>query len=75
MLEYYDVSEVDLCCGSEVLLPCGVQMQAATVIGKSRDNSGRVIGHYDSSLILSSRVHNVMLLDVAIQQYAANIIA
>ena len=75
MLEHDDISEVDLLNGAEVLLPKGIHMQAATVLGRSKDNFGRLIGNYDSNPILDSRVYDVMFPDGTIHQYAANIIA
>ena len=73
--EQDEINDLDLYVGAEVLLPHGVNMQAATVIGRARDGRGNPIGQYDSNPILDSRVYDVMFPDGAIQQYASNIIA
>ena len=62
--------------GMEVLLPQnGQHMQAARVVGLSKDSDGNEIGKSNMNPVLDSRVYDVMFPDGAVARYAANILA
>lgn len=65
----------DVLIHAEVLLPQGEKIKSAKVIGRSKDDDGKVLGTYDSNPLLNSIVYDVEFPDGAIKQYAANIIA
>ena len=53
----------------------GEHMQAARVIGQSRDKEGKTIRTFNQNPILNMKVYNVMFPDGSVSQYAANIIS
>ena len=71
-----DIPDYDLFLNAEVLLPQdGEYLQAARVIGRSKDEDGMPVGLYNSNPILNTRVYDVEFPDGGIRQYSANIIA
>ena len=76
MPEADDLSEYDVYIDAKVMLPKdGEHMQAARVIGQSRDKEGKTIGTFNQNPILNTKVYDVMFPDGSVSQYAANIIA
>ena len=76
MPEADDISEYNVYIDAEVMLPKdGEYMQAARVIGQSRDKEGKTIGTFNQNAILNTKVYDVMFPDGSVSQYAANIIA
>ena len=76
MPELDSISDYDRFIESEVLLPKnGIEMSTARVVSRSKDKHGKVKGAYNKNPILDTRVYDVMFLDGATCQYAANIIA
>ena len=47
----------------------------AKIIGRKRDQDGQLVGHYNSNLILNTRVYLAEFPDGTVSEYAANIIA
>ena len=61
---------------AEVILPYqGNTLQAATVIGRSKDKDGKYIGTYHNNLTLDTTTYDVMFPDGYVTQYTANVIA
>ena len=60
---------------AEVILPHRDNLEAATVIGRSKDGEGKYIGTYDKNPIVDTTVYDVMFEDGTVSQYSANIIA
>ena len=50
-------------------------MQAAKVVGCTKDDDGNIIGTYDHDPMLNSMVYDVEFPDGEIKEYSANIIA
>ena len=76
MPEADDISDYDVYIDAEVMLPKdGEHMQAARVIGQSRDKEGKTIGTFNQNPILNTKIYDVMFPDGSVSQYAANIIA
>ena len=74
--EVDDFDDYDAFMEMEVVLPRnGEHLQAARVIGPSRDNDNAKRGRYDPNPIKNTQVYDVMFPDGTVQQYAANIIA
>ena len=74
--EIDDVAEYDLYIDAEVMLPKdGQHMQAARVIGPSKDKDGKRYGTFSQNPILNTTVYDVMFPDGSVKAYAANIIA
>jgi len=70
-----DIMDYDLYINSEVLLPHnGEHIQAARVMGRSKDANGGVTGSHHLNPMLDKRVYDVIFPDGAVQQYAANLI-
>ena len=53
----------------------GDHRQAARVIGIISNNEGQAIGEFNQNLILNTKVYDIIFLDVAVHQYAANTIS
>lgn len=74
--EIDDLVDPDLYFDAEVMLPKdGAHMQAARVIGQSRDKDGNTFGEFNQNPILNTKVYDVLFPDGSIQQYSANTIA
>ena len=64
MPEADDLESLDLYLNAEVLLPLhGEHMQAATVIGCSKDVDGNQIGEYHTNPLLNTIVYDVQFPD------------
>ena len=75
-VEIDEINGLEMFLDAEVMLPKdGVHMQAARVVGRSKDSNGKTIGLFNSNPILNTQVYNVMFPDGSIKQYGANIIA
>ena len=76
MPEAEDISKYNVYIDVEVMLPKDCEhMQAARVIGQSRDKEGKTNGTFNQNPILNTKVYDVMFPDKSVSQYAANIIA
>lgn len=76
ILEADDIPDFDLYLNAEVLLPHdGEYLQAARVIGQSKDEDGMPVGLYNANPILNTRVYDLEFPDSAVRQYSMNIIA
>lgn len=53
----------------------GVHMRVAKIIGRSRGEDGKPLGHYHERSFHNTRVYDVMFHDGSIEQFAANTIA
>ena len=74
--EVDELANYDLYIDVEVLLPKDDQhMQAARVIGPSKDKDGKRIGTFSQNPILNTTVYNVMFPDGSVMVYTPNIIA
>ena len=60
---------------AEVTLPQGENQMNAKVIGRAKDDEGKMVGHFHDNPLLNSIVYDVEFPDGAVKQYAANIIA
>ena len=65
-----DIVDYDLYIDAEVMLPKdGQHMQAARVVGQTRDSSGHSMGTYNQNPILNTRVYDVIFPDGSTAQY------
>ena len=60
---------------AEVILPNRDKLEAATFLGRSKDEEGRYIGTYNENPIVDTTVYDVMFENGTVSQYAANVIA
>ena len=71
----FQQSVTDALIQAEVLLPHGEELLAATVIRRSMDEDGKVIGAHHDNPILNTLLYDVEFPDGTIKPYAANVIA
>ena len=75
-LEVDEVNDHELFIDTEVMLPKdGLHLQAARVIGRSKDKMGNKIGHYSANPILNTQIYDVLYPDGSVVQLSANMIA
>ena len=76
IVEVDEIDNLEAFLDAEVMLPKeGKYLQAARVIGRSKDANGKTIGLFNANPILNTQVYDVMFPDGSIKQYGANIIA
>ena len=62
MVEANEIGDPDLYYNAEVMLPKdGKHMQAARVIGQSKDKKGKFIGAFNQNPVLNTKVYDVLL--------------
>jgi len=61
---------------AEVVLPHnGESIQAARIVGRSKDENGKSMGKYHEDRYLDTRVYDVLFPDGTMSQYTANLLA
>ena len=71
----YEQPFTDLLLNAQVILPQGEEMKSATVIGRSKDVHGDLIGDYNQNPFLNTQVYDVEFHDGTVREYSANTIA
>ena len=64
----------DMIINAELSLSQGELMQPAKVIGRSKDEHGKIVGTYDTNPLLNTLVYDVEFPDGDVREFSANII-
>ena len=70
-----DEESYDLMLNSEVILPHRDRQMHAVVVGRHRNDEGKLVGIRHENPILNTAVYDVRFPDGAVKQYASNVIA